>query len=158
MTISWVSSGIFSASSYGKSPCYNIGGTVTRLVTQSSFQNNHVLNADLIYGWCVDNIPAIIVIQINTDDVQTHTTKFSLEERYSSDDSFQGWRIYHRLIPTANGFVMRITSAGKGASNVSISKIRAPSNITDLMPRMYVAWIYDDDWFVGNVICYICYI
>ena len=47
---------------------------------------------------------------------------------------------------------MRIISADKGASNVSISKIQAPSNITDFMPAMYVACIYDDDWFVGNVI------
>ena len=46
---------------------------------------------------------------------------------------------------------MRILSANKGASNVSISKIQAPSNITDFMPRMYVACIYDGDWFVGNV-------
>ena len=34
---------------YGKSPCDNIGGTVTRLETQSNFQNNHILNADLMY-------------------------------------------------------------------------------------------------------------
>ena len=34
---------------YGKSPCDNIGGTVTRLVTQSSFQNNHILKVDLMY-------------------------------------------------------------------------------------------------------------
>ena len=47
---------------------------------------------------------------------------------------------------------MRIISGDKGASNVSISKIQAPSNITDFMPVMYVACIYDDDWFVGNVI------
>ena len=47
--------------------------------------------------------------------------------------------------------LMRIISADKSASNVSISKIQAPSNITDFMPRMYVACIYDDDWFVGNV-------
>ena len=46
---------------------------------------------------------------------------------------------------------MRIISADMGAPNVSISKIQAPSNITDFMPRMYVACIYDDDWFVGNV-------
>ena len=156
MTISWVSSGIFSATSYGKSPCDNIGGIITRLVTQSSFQNNHILNADLIYDWCVDNIPGIIVIKIDTDDVQTHTTKLSLEERYSSGDSFQGSRIHHRSIPTANDFVTRIISVDNGASN--ISQIQAPSNITDFVPRMYVACIYDDDWFVWNVICYICYI
>ena len=47
--------------------------------------------------------------------------------------------------------LMRIISADKSASNVSISKIQAPSNITDFMPRTYVACIYDDDWFVGNV-------
>ena len=31
-------------------PLWCIGGTVKRLVTQSSFQNNHILNVDLIYG------------------------------------------------------------------------------------------------------------
>ena len=38
-----------------------------------------------------------------------------------SGDSFQGSRIHHRSIPTANGFVMRIISVDTGASNVSIS-------------------------------------
>ena len=33
---------------------------------------------------------------------------------------------------------MRIISADMGAPNVSISKIQAPSNITDFMPKMYV--------------------
>ena len=27
-----------------------------------------------------------------------------------------------------------------------------PSNIADLMPRLYVGCIYDDDWFVRSVI------
>ena len=47
---------------------------------------------------------------------------------------------------------MRIISADKGASNASIAKIQAPSNITDFMPGMHVACIYDDDWLTGNVI------
>ena len=45
---------------------------------------------------------------------------------------------------------MRIVSADKCASNVSISKIQAYSNITDFIPGIYVAFIYDDDWFVGK--------
>ena len=111
------------------------------------------MNVDLIYDFCVNNIPGIIFIKINTDDVQNHITKFSLEQRYSSADSFQGSRIHYHFITTkANGFEMRIISADKDASNVSISKIQAPSNITEFMPWMYVACIYDDDWFVGNVI------
>ena len=57
------------ATSYGTSPCDGISGTVKCLVTQSSFQNNHILNVDLIYDWCVDNIPGIIFNKIKTDDV-----------------------------------------------------------------------------------------
>ena len=79
-------------------------------------------------------------------------SKFSLEERYSSADSFQGLRIYHSFITADNGFEMRISPAGKGESNASISKIQAPSNVTDFMQGMYVSCIYDDDWFVGNFI------
>ena len=37
------------ATSYGASPCDGIGGTVKCLVTQSSFQNNHISNVDLIF-------------------------------------------------------------------------------------------------------------
>ena len=98
-----------------------------------------------MYDWCVDNIPGIIFIKINTDDVRNHITKFSLEKRYSSADSFQGSRIHHRFILTANGFEMRIISADKDTSNVFISRIQAPSNIADFMRGMYVAFIYDDD-------------
>ena len=75
-----------------------------------------------------------------------------MEEKYSSADSFQSSRIHHHFITKDHGFEMGIISADNGASNVSISKIQAPSNITDFMPGMYVACIYDDDWFVGNVI------
>ena len=42
-------------------------------------------------------------------------------------------------------------SADKGASNVSISKVRPSSNITDFMLGIHGACIYDD-WFYGNVI------
>ena len=117
----------FFATGHGESSCDGVGGTVKCLVTHSSFQNNLILNVDLMYNWCVDNIPGIIFIKINTDDVQNHITKFSLEERYSSADCFQGSRIHHCFIPTANGFEMKIISADKGASIVSISKIQAPS-------------------------------
>ena len=47
---------------------------------------------------------------------------------------------------------MKTISADKGASYVSISMIQASSNITDSMPGMHVACIYDDGWFVGNVV------
>ena len=89
----------FFSISHDKSPCDGIGGRVKCLVTHSSFQNNHILNADLMYDWCVDNIPGIIFIKINTDDVQIHITKFSLDETYSSANSFQGLRIHNCFIP-----------------------------------------------------------
>ena len=38
------------------------------LLTQSSFQNNHNLNVDLIYDSCVNNIAGIIFIKINSDE------------------------------------------------------------------------------------------
>ena len=46
---------------------------------------------------------------------------------------------------------MRIIFADKGASNISIANIQAPTNITDFMPGMCILYLYDDDWFVGNV-------
>ena len=39
---------------------------------------------------------------------------------------------------------MRIVSADKCASDVSVSKIQAHSNITDFIPGIYVAFIYDE--------------
>ena len=123
----------FFATSHDKSPCDGIGGTVRCLVTQSSFQNNHILNVDLMYDRCANNIPGIVLIKINTDDVQNHITIFPLEESCSSADSFQGSRIHHHFIPATNGFEMRIISADKSASNVST---QAPSNIINFMPGM----------------------
>ena len=117
----------FFATIHSNSPCNSIGSRVKHLVTQSSFQNNLILNVDLMCHWCVGNIIGIIFIKINTDDVQNHITKFPLEESYSSADSFQGSRIHHHFIPAANGFEMRIISADNGSSNVFISKIQAPN-------------------------------
>ena len=67
------------ATIYSNSPCNSIGRRVKHLVTQSSFQNNLILNVDLMCHWCIDNILGIIFIKINTDDVQNHITKFPLE-------------------------------------------------------------------------------
>ena len=50
------------------------------------------------------------------------------------------------FIPKANGFEPRIISADNHASNVSISKIHAPCNITDFMPGTYVACMYDGNF------------
>ena len=66
---------IFFATSYGKSPCDGIGSAkrlvthrlAKRLISQSSCQNNHILNVDLMHDWCVNNIPRVIFIKINTD-------------------------------------------------------------------------------------------
>ena len=46
---------------------------------------------------------------------------------------------------------MRIISAAKSASNISISRIQEASNINDFMSGIYIACIYHNDWFVGNV-------
>ena len=46
---------------------------------------------------------------------------------------------------------MRIISADKGISNVSILMIQLHSNIINFMSGMYVACIYDD-WYVGYAI------
>ena len=78
----------FFVTSHGKSPCACIGSIVIHLVTQSNFRNNPILNVDLMHDWCVDNIPGITIIKINTDDVENHVTKSSLEERYSFADGF----------------------------------------------------------------------
>ena len=87
---------------------------------------------------CVNNVPGIIFIKINTDEMSQN---FLCKKDIHLLMVFKAQEFANNFITTANGFEMRIISADKGASNVSISKIHAYFNITDFMLRLYVACI-----------------
>jgi len=58
----WMQSGFFFATSHGKSPCDDIGGSVKRLVTKRSLQsplNNQILNYKSMIDLCREEMKDI---------------------------------------------------------------------------------------------------
>ena len=108
---SWLSAGwqLF-ATSHRKSPCARIGCTMKRQLIYSSLQNNHILNLDALYSWCIENNWGIIFIKSDSKAIQCQITKFALEKRYLPANKLQCSRTHLYFILTANSIEMRITS------------------------------------------------
>ena len=101
----------FFATSHGKIPCDGIGGTVKRLVARASLQatvDHHILTARKMFKLCEEHIMGITFLFVTSDDVQENSTRFCLEDHYSSAKTIPGIRSHHSFIPLAeNELAMR---------------------------------------------------
>ena len=150
----------FFATSHGKSPCDGIGGTVKRLVARASLQatvDNHILTARDMFKWSEEHIRGITFLFVTADDVQENTTRFGLEDRYSSAKKIPGIRSHHSFIPLSeNELAMRRISSDDMFTKMAVIDIDAAAGaavpIATYQPGQYVACIYDQDWYIGNVV------
>ena len=101
----------FFATSQGKIPCYGIGGTVKSLVARASLQatvDHHIPTAREMFKWCEEHIMGITFLFVTADDVQENSTRFCLEDLYSSAKKTPGIRSHHSFIPLSeNELAMR---------------------------------------------------
>ena len=140
----------FFATSLGKSPCDGIGGTVKRLTANASLQGKQIMSANDMFEWCCENIQGIIFINVNSDYITQHVKEHKLDERYVKD-SVKGSRIHHSFIPRNSELEMRIISADLTHSRKVPLYSTNIKNFSDFNPGMYVACIYDRDWYIGIV-------
>lgn len=145
----------FFATSHGKSPCDGIGGIVKRLVARASLQahlKNHILSASDMYNWCVKNINGIQFFYITKEECAI--TRKNLESRFANYTTLAGTRAYHCFVPenltTIN--ISRISSdLNKIPATFTSNAVALPMEHFQCQPGDYVASVYDDEWFVGNI-------
>ena len=147
----------FFATSHGKSPCDGIGGTVKRLVARASLQapvEKQIMTPKVMYDWANENIAGITFLYMTAACVEKHCTDLSLEARYANVKTVPGTRSHHCFIPiTTTQLQMRRLSSDVIYSSVLLGDSPAELASTEVyQPGKYVACIYDNDWFIGNIV------
>ena len=144
----------FFATSHGKSPCDGIGGTVKRLVARTSLQNKNILTVNEMFEWCKLNITGIKFMNITESDIENHVTNTQLEERYSKAKKLPGTRSHHSFRLNNGKLEMRRISKDVFCTEIDLlgSNKTSSTERTHFNQGMYVACVYDNDWFIGNVI------
>ena len=97
----------------------------------------------------------ITFLFVTADDVQENSTRFCLEDRYSAAKKIPGIRSHHSFIPLSeNELAMCRISSDDSFTQMAVVDIHAAAAapIATYQPGQYVACIYDQDWYIGNVV------
>jgi len=141
----------FFATSHGKSPCDGIGGTVKRLAARASLQavtTNHILTPEQLFTWSQTNIIGIKFFYISKAEIDIHAK--DQEKRFATAKTIPGTRSHHCFVPTPGGQLkmFRISADTEG----TVSDITPADCVGDYVPGKYVAAVYDQAWYAGNII------
>jgi len=153
----------FFATSHGKSPCDGIGGTVKRLVARASLQatsDGQILTPVDLYGWAKEHISGITFYYVSTDDIIQHEARLQLPERYASVKTIPGTRSHHTFIPCNDGtLIMKRISSDELHSRIVLYEAQAQTRQSDVVvnsgafqPGTYIACVYDNNWYIGNIV------
>lgn len=145
----------FFGTSHGKSPCDGVGGTTKRLAARASLQrpsSDQILTPKDLFDFCDQNINGIKYIFVTKDEIE-ESKKFQ-EERWRESSTIAGTREHHQFVPVDLNSV-----CVSKVSNDTINFVARISNTTilylklsELSPGCYIACIYDNKWWIGNVI------
>lgn len=145
----------FFATSHGKSPCDGIGGTIKREASRASLRatvTNQILTPEDLYKWSKLNIKGIEVIYISSDNIQEHELKFELNDRYKYANTVPGTRSFHCFTPLENqSLKLKRISLDNKFDIFTFNNIEH-SNNEKYQPGQYIAFYYDDEWFVGLIV------
>lgn len=151
----------FFATSHGKSPCDGIGGTVKREAARSSLQattSNHILTPMDLFSWAERHIINIHFIWISKEKVLKMGK--NLEKRFSKSTTIPGTRDNHSFIPVSPNYLQVSRFSGDPGFILDMSgnrpQIKIPTtqhlhDLDDMIPGTYVACIYDQHWWIGNI-------
>ena len=93
----------FFATSYGKSPCDGIGGTLKRLATGASLQrplSDQILTAHHLYQFCDQEVTGINVFFVSTQELSE--IRFKLRKRSESAATLPETRGFHHFAPVSS--------------------------------------------------------
>jgi hypothetical protein len=152
----------FFATSHGKNACDGVGGTVKREASKASLKSitkGHILTPMQLYEWGNDHLENVKFFYIPKEMVVEHEVK--LHQRFQMAKTVPGTRNHHCYIPTEDGKLSVRRISGDDSSFVidilpstpqcqaDIQKSKVESS--QCMPGQYVACMYDEKWWVGNI-------
>ena len=115
--------------------------------------NNQIITVTGMYDWCEENIKNINFIFVPEEEISNHIEKYKLEERYEGSNKVEGSRSHHSYIPISENLKMRRISTDNTFTVTNYSKdVLQNITINTYKPGMYVACLYDQDWYIGNVL------
>ncbi len=142
----------FFATSHGKSPCDGIGGTVKRLAAHSCLQHplqGQILTPDDLYSFCRDNISGVISVFVSKEEIEM--VRKSQDTRFEHGSTIAGTRENHQFIPIDQQSVQVSRISGDIPFIASLGSKPLALEPLDLQPGKYVACIYEQQWWIGNI-------
>ena len=84
----------FFATSYGKSPCDGIGGTIKREAANASLRaavTNQILTSEQFFLWAKENINVTMYYVTEEDIINSHKRKYDLKVCYHGVQTVYTW-------------------------------------------------------------------
>ena len=140
----------FFATSYGKSPCYGIGGTIKREAANASLTaavTNQILTSEQLFLWAKENINGVTIYYVTEEGIISYERKYNLKVCYNGVQTVPGTRSYHCLMK-------RMKRISSDTIN-DVHKFNDPKllqNPTIYQSRKYIACYYDKIWYVGVIL------
>ena len=109
-----------------------------------------------MYEWVTKNVKGLHFVYAAKEDVELH--HFNLVGRFESIQTVPGTRSHHRFVaPTANKIKMSRLSGDDCGTSVNASpepevEVITGSSINEFHPGLFVAVVYDNDWYIGCII------
>lgn len=156
VTASWH----FFATSHGKNACDGIGATVKYQARRASLQrisDNHITTPRDLYNFTCSITDKIVPIWLPSTTIQEN--QGGQDERMKNASTIGGTRDCHNVTVSGGNIILKRTSecARPMETHQYMSDIRphqpqaAPETVR-VQPGAEVAFIYDDDWYVGTVL------
>lgn len=147
----------FFGTSHGKSPCDGIGGTTKRMAARASLQRpfeNQILTPNDLFVYCDQTLPGIKFLFITKEEVEE--ARPALEERFQFGRTLAGTRENHQFVPIDQNQI-RVSRVSNDTTSFTASinqNFEIQNNgikVANLMPGQYIACIYDNLWWIGNI-------
>lgn len=145
----------FFGTSHGKSPCDGIGGTAKRLAARASLQRpieNQILTPCNLFEFCDEHLTGIKFFFVSNDEVEA--SRKGQEERFKHGHTVAGTRENHHFVPIDEKQIRVSRVSNDTASfiaHVDRSAEIEPMPVVNLQPGQYVACVYENNWWIGNV-------
>lgn len=147
MTLVFVPSGIFFATSHGKSFCGDLGGTVKRLATKTSLQRpyeNHIITLRQLYDFANKDIPGISFMYCTNEEYNENENKLSL--CFDNSHAVSGTQRIHAIIPLSESQMLtKPYSLSSQEYNVPLFPSDDMSELNELQSG-FVTIHYDVSW------------
>jgi hypothetical protein len=92
------------------------------------------------------NISGVKFFYVSSDEIETHSKSYQLDDRYANATKIPGTRTYHAFCPDKGNILLKRFSSDTG----TVSHLQTFKKTFE--PGKYLACVYDNEWYLGNII------